>query len=254
LLRDYERQNRDLALARLMQMQLLPRSVPNVPGFEFFAHYDPVYEVGGDFYDFIPLPDDRLAVVVGDVAGNGVAAALLMARFSRETRQCMLAGASAPAAASLLNRLLFETGIDETFITLCLSILEITRPSLSLVSAGHPPVAIRRSDGSVEEVGAAIAGYPLGMFPGSDYQQTEVPLHAGDVVAMFSDGVTDARNQHHELYDCRASRRLIRTLAATHGGPRHVGRAIVRDICDFASDLGHTDDVTLVCFGPLTLC
>jgi serine phosphatase RsbU (regulator of sigma subunit) len=71
---------------------------------------------------------------------------------------------------------------------------------------------------------------------------------------MFSDGVTDARNQHHELYDCRASRRLIRKLVATHGGPRDVGRAIVRDICDFASDLGYTDDVTLVCFGPSTLC
>ena len=81
-----ERLNRDLKLAEQVQKRFLPQSVPAIPGFEFFAHYDPAYEVGGDYYDFVPLPDDRLAIAVGDVSGKGVAAALMMAKFSGDTR------------------------------------------------------------------------------------------------------------------------------------------------------------------------
>ena len=85
-----ERLNRDLKLAEQVQKRFLPQSVPAIPGFEFFAHYDPAYEVGGDYYDFVPLPGNRLAIAVGDVSGKGVAAALMMAKFSGDTRYCIL--------------------------------------------------------------------------------------------------------------------------------------------------------------------
>ena len=198
-----ERLDRDLKLAEQVQKRFLPQSVPEIPGFEFFAHYDPAYEVGGDYYDFVPLPGDRCAIAVGDVSGKGVAAALMMAKFSGDTRYCILTKNSPSAAANELNHLLFSAGIDEKFITLSLSVLDIGKRSLAVSSAGHPPIMIRRASGKVEEVGEEIAGFPLGIMPGSDYQQREVSLNTGDVVVVYSDGVTDARNLREELYDTR---------------------------------------------------
>jgi phosphoserine phosphatase RsbU/P len=250
-LRERQRLNRDLALAKQVQKRFLPRSVPVIPSFEFFAHYVSVYEVGGDYYDFIRLPDGRLAVAVGDVSGNGVAAGLLMARFSGDTRHFMLAGHTPPATANLLNGLLFESGTDEKFITLSLSVLDISTLTLSLISAGHPLMTIRRANGTVDEVGAEVAGYPLGIIAEADYQQTEVSLHPGDVVAVFTDGVTDARNEQEELYHSRNNQRMFNKLATTPGGPQAVGRAIVQDIREFSAGHPQADDVTLICFGPV---
>ena len=98
--------------------------IPAVPGYEFFAHYQPVYPVGGDYYDFVRLPDDRLAVVVGDVAGKGIPAALMMAQFASETRHRVR---SAPVleAAAALNAQLHEYALEDVFITLCLGLLEL---------------------------------------------------------------------------------------------------------------------------------
>src|SRR5262249_19380876 len=148
-----ERLNRDLKLAEQVQKRFLPQSVPAMAGFEFFAHYDPAYEVGGDYYDFVPLPGDRLAVAVGDVSGKGVAAALMMAKFSGDTRYCILTENSPATAANELNSLLCAAGIEEKFITLSLSVLDVERRRLTLCSAGHLPLLVRRADGRVEEVG-----------------------------------------------------------------------------------------------------
>ena len=209
--------------------------MPVIPGFEFFAHYDPAYEVGGDYYDFVPLPGDQLAIAVGDVSGKGVAAALMMAKFSGDTRYCILTENSPSEAANELNTLLFSAGIEEKFITLSLSILDPEKRTLSIASAGHLPVLVRRSNGTIDEIGEEIAGFPLGIMPEGDYQQTEVELHPGDVVAVFSDGVTDARNLREELYDSRDKRRLLRKFAETSGGPETVGRAILQDIREFSA-------------------
>jgi serine phosphatase RsbU (regulator of sigma subunit) len=246
-----ERVNRDLKLAEQVQKRFLPQSVPIIPGYEFFAHYDPAYEVGGDYYDFVPLPRDRIAVAVGDVSGKGVAAALMMAKFSGDTRYCILTENLPAAAANELNGLLFSAGIEEKFITLSLSVLDVEKQALAITSAGHLPVLIRRANGSVEEVGEEIAGFPLGIIPDSDYKQTEVRLHPGDVVAVFSDGVTDARNIREELYDSREKRRLMRKLAETTGGPEAVGRAILQDLREYSAGHVQVDDITLICFGPL---
>ncbi|MGD0041706.1 MAG: SpoIIE family protein phosphatase [Isosphaeraceae bacterium] len=246
-----ERLDRDLKLAEQVQKRFLPQSVPEIPGFEFFAHYDPAYEVGGDYYDFVPLPGDRCAIAVGDVSGKGVAAALMMAKFSGDTRYCILTKNSPSAAAIELNRLLFSAGIDEKFITLSLSVLDIGKRSLAVSSAGHPPIIIRRAGGKVEEVGEEIAGFPLGIMPGSDYRHREVSLNTGDVAVVYSDGVTDARNLREELYHTRENPRLLRRVAETAGGPETVGRAILQDIREYSTNHVQVDDITLVCFGPV---
>ena len=246
-----ERLDRDLKLAEQVQKRFLPQSVPEIPGFEFFAHYDPAYEVGGDYYDFVPLPGDRCAIAVGDVSGKGVAAALMMAKFSGDTRYCILTKNSPSAAAIELNHLLFSAGIDEKFITLSLSVLDIGKRSLAVSSAGHPPIMIRRAGGKVEEVGEEIAGFPLGIMPGSDYRHRAVSLNTGDVAVVYSDGVTDARNLREELYHTRENPRLLRRVAETAGGPETVGRAILQDIREYSTDHVQVDDITLICFGPV---
>ncbi len=246
-----ERVTRDLKLAEQVQKRFLPQSVPQIPGFEFFAHYDPAYEVGGDYYDFVPLPNERIAIALGDVSGKGVAAALMMAKFSGDTRYCILTEDSPASAANVLNHLLFSAGIEEKFITLSLSVLDAKTKTLSLASAGHLPVMIRRANGVVEEVGEEIAGFPLGIVGESDYQQTDVKLNAGDVVAVFSDGVTDARNLKEELYHSHESRRLLHKLAETQGGPEVVGRALLQEIREFSAGHTQVDDITLICFGPV---
>jgi serine phosphatase RsbU (regulator of sigma subunit) len=175
----------------------------------------------------------------------------MMAKFSGDTRYCILTENSPAAAANELNNLLFAAGIEEKFITLSLSVLDPEKRTLTLTSAGHLPILIRRANGTVDEVGETIAGFPLGIMPDSEYRQTEVKLNPGDVVAVFSDGVTDPRNLREEIYDSRENRRLLKKIAETHGGPETVGRAVLQDIREFSANHVQVDDITLICFGPL---
>ena len=247
-----ERLNRDLKIAEQVQKRFLPQVVPTVPGYEFFAHYQPTYEVGGDYYDFVPLSANRMAVALGDVSGKGVAAALMMAKFSGDTRSSILTENAPAPTATRLNNLLCAAGIPDKFITLSLCVLDIPTRKLTLTSAGHTPVIIRRADGRAEEVGQEVSGIPLGVMEDSDYQQTEVEINQGDVVVIYSDGVTDARSPGDELYDSQTNHRLLKRVAQSSGGPVAVGRAILQDIREFSAGHTQADDITLVCMGPTT--
>jgi phosphoserine phosphatase RsbU/P len=245
-----ERLNRDLKIAEQVQKRFLPQVVPTVQGYEFFAHYQPTYEVGGDYYDFVPLTGDRMAVALGDVSGKGVAAALMMAKFSGDTRYCMMTEDAPAPTAARLNNLLCAAGIEDKFITLSLCVLDTRKRLLTLTSAGHTPVIIRRADGRAEEVGQEVSGLPLGIMDDSEYQQCEVQLDPGDVVVIYSDGVTDARSPGDELYDSQSNHRLLKRVAQASGGASSVGRAILQDIREFSAGHSQADDITLVCLGP----
>jgi serine phosphatase RsbU (regulator of sigma subunit) len=250
LLLERERLNRDLKIAEQVQKKFLPQVVPTLQGYEFFAHYQPTYEVGGDYYDFVPLPSDRMALALGDVSGKGVAAALMMAKFSGDTRYCILTENEPAPTATRLNSLLCSAGIEDKFITLSLCVLDAPTRKLTLTSAGHTPVLIRRADGRVEEVGQEVSGVPLGIMEDSQYQQAEVQLNEGDVVVIYSDGVTDARSPGDELYDSQNNHRLLKRVAQSSGGPVAVGRSILQDIREFSAEHSQADDITLVCLGP----
>jgi phosphoserine phosphatase RsbU/P len=245
-----ERLDRDLRLAEQVQKKFLPQSVPKVPGYQFFAHYHPAYEVGGDYYDFVPLPGDRLAVALADVSGKGISAALMMAKFSGDTRYCILTENAPAPAADTLNQLLCDANLDERFITLSLSVLDLASHRLSHCSAGHLPILVRRADGRIEDYGGPdTAGFPLGIMSDSLYQQIQVELGIGDVVVVYSDGVTDARSPREELYDSKENHRLTKRVAESVGGPESVGRAILQDLREFTAGHAQFDDTTLICFG-----
>ena len=249
-LQEHERLTRELKLAEQVQHQLLPQAVPEIPGYQFFAYYHAAHEVGGDYFDFVPLLGSRVGIVLGDVSGKGIAAALIMAKFSSDTRLKLMGECSAAAAATALNTSLFETGIDERFVTLCLIVLEPRTGSINICSAGHPPVLVRRADGSVEEVARDMGGFPLGVIAEAMYEQVEILLGPGDVAVVYSDGVTDARNPDDQLFDTRECRRLLDCIQGTSGGPEAVGEAILEEINAFSGSHVQADDITLVCFGP----
>jgi len=128
-------------------------------------------------------------------------------------------------------------------------ILDPESRRLTYSSAGHLPLLVRRAGGNVEELGEEIAGFPLGIMADTDYQQAETTLNPGDVVVVYSDGVTDGRNMREELYDSRYHRRLLKRLTESAGKPEAVGRSILQDIREFSTGHDQVDDITLICFG-----
>jgi phosphoserine phosphatase RsbU/P len=245
--------HRDRALrpAARVQRHLLPRSVPELPGYEFFAYYRPARVVGGDYYDFVSLPENRLAIALGDVSGKGVPAALVGARFSGITRHCILADPAPSRAAVRLNQQFLDAGFEEGFITLSLAMLDVAAGRFTCCSAGHPPILIRRASGRIDECGPEVGGCPIGIMPDAVYSEASVALEMGDVVIIYSDGVTDVRNADKETYDSRTTPRLRERLRHTPGGPTEVGRAIIQDLDSFSAGNSQFDDVTLICFGPV---
>ncbi|MBX6316776.1 MAG: serine/threonine-protein phosphatase, partial [Isosphaeraceae bacterium] len=176
-------------------------------------------------------------------------AALMMAKFSGDTRYCILTEAAPAPAADALNDLLCAAALEERFITLSLGVLDPVGHRLRLCSAGHLPVLIRRAGGAVEAVGDEIGGFPLGILPHQHYKQAEITLGPGDVVVVYSDGIPDARNAREELYDSQENRRLSARVAASIGGPEAVGRAILQDLREFTAGYPQADDITLICYG-----
>jgi serine phosphatase RsbU (regulator of sigma subunit) len=202
---------RDLELARRVQLGLLPEDYPNCEGFEFFAYYNSAYDVGGDYYDFIELPNERLALVVADVAGKGVSAALLMAKLSGELKyhlSCETPG----AALARMNEVLCAGGTGR-FVTLLAAIVDRRPSMLTLVNAGHPAPLRRRPDGSVDAVGESGRGPALGIMPDRDYGEIQVPVEPGDVWIAYTDGFSEAANTRGEMFGAtRLRERLAQAL------------------------------------------
>jgi len=222
--------------------------LPEVPGYEFFAHYESAYEVGGDYYDFILLPRQRVAVLVGDVAGKGVVAALLMAKLSADARFCMLTEPDPAAAFTKLNALMNQSGIADRFVTLVAAILDLGSHTVTLVNAGHPPPLIyHRATRTVEEaISNDVAGLPLGVLDGFGYVSCQIELEPGDSILAFTDGVTEAM----DVQDLPLQTKGV--YAAMQGGaysPRALGEQVVKVVKQFATGRSQHDDIALVGFG-----
>ena len=238
----------DLELAREVQRGFLPLRMLEVPGYEFFAHYESAYEIGGDYYDFILLPNGRLAILLGDVAGKGVVAALLMAKLSANAKFCMLTEPDPAAAITKLNTLMIHSGIADRFVTLVAAVLEPGDHSVTLVNAGHPPPLIyRRATRTVEEsIGSEETGFPLGVVDGFVYTSCRVALEPGDSVLAFTDGVTEATDVEDRQLQTEG------LYSAVEGGvysTRELGERVIGVVKQFAAGRSQFDDIALVSFG-----
>jgi serine phosphatase RsbU (regulator of sigma subunit) len=245
---ELERKNRDIRHAIQVQQSFLPASLPKLAGYEFFAHYKPARDVGGDLYSFVPMANNGLAVGIGDVAGKGVPAALLMARVIAEIRYCVTSQPDAAKAVTSLNTLLQQAGLNEKFVTFLLFHLDTQTHALNVVSAGHFPLYVRRAaTGAIEEIAKDdLQGLPLGVLEDYEYQAERVSLDPGDSVFMFTDGLTDAVNVKDEQFGLDNVLAIIRAAPASvkKSGPQLL-EAVERH------SAGHYqfDDITMVCMG-----
>jgi serine phosphatase RsbU (regulator of sigma subunit)/pSer/pThr/pTyr-binding forkhead associated (FHA) protein len=242
-----ERIKRDLELARQVQRGFLPQRLPQVAGYEFFAHYEAAQEVGGDYYDFIPL-GGRLATAVGDVAGKGVAAALLMAKVSADARFCLLTEPDAALAVTKLNDLIQQAGLMDRFVTFAAAVLDPATHTVTLVNAGHmAPLVYRRATGELEEAtSAAVTGLPLGVVDDYPYECCQAQLQPGDSLLIYTDGISDSMDVRNAQFQTRG----IRT--AVEGGPYPapvLGERIIKAVKQHATGRSQHDDITLVAFG-----
>jgi sigma-B regulation protein RsbU (phosphoserine phosphatase) len=245
-----ERFRRDLELATRVQHSFLPSSLPQVPGYEFYAHYQPAQAVGGDYYGFIPLPQGRLAVAVGDVAGKGIPAALLMAKVSSDARFCFLAEPNPGLAVRKLNDQLYPfTSPMDRFVTLSVAILDPEQHTVTMVSAGHPSPQLWRKGGAAlqDAVPKTAAGLPLGMTEGCDYDSCQIVLQPGDNLILFSDGVTDALDTRNNSFALRGMQRVAQGAGPISAAV--LGDRIIKAVGQHATNRDPHDDITLVSLG-----
>jgi serine phosphatase RsbU (regulator of sigma subunit)/pSer/pThr/pTyr-binding forkhead associated (FHA) protein len=241
---------RDLHLAEEVQRGFLPRDLPQVPGYEFFAHYEPQQEVGGDYYGFVPLGPNRLALSVGDVAGKGVAAALLMAKLSSDVRFCLLSEPDLPRAIGKLNDLVCQSaGQMDRFITLAGAVLDASANTITILNAGHVQPMLYR--GATCTLGDAMpkeaGGLPMGIMDGQIYEAQQLNLEPGDCLLLCSDGVTDAVSVRGETFGLKGIHAALK--GENLRGPRALGERIVKAVKLHAAGRSQADDITLMCVG-----
>jgi serine phosphatase RsbU (regulator of sigma subunit) len=210
LLLEQHAQERELEIARSIQQNLLPKSIPNPPGFEISGLSHPARMVGGDYYDVIPLSDGRYVLAIADVSGKGVPAALLIAALRAAVQIEVRAVGSADelvAVVDRLNQMIFRDTNGNMFVTMVLALLDPIESTLTYCNAGHVHPLLCHADGAVESLDTG--GCFLGIMPGLAYEHGVVELTPGALLTMYSDGVTDTMNEEQELFGLQ---RLIDTL------------------------------------------
>jgi phosphoserine phosphatase RsbU/P len=236
---------REMEAATRIQRSFLPAERPDVSGLAFFDFYAAAQDIGGDYYDYIQLPNNRLAVAVGDVAGKGVSAALLMAQLSATARFCLATEPTVSAAVNKLNAAMIRVCGHGRFATFVVGVIDLVKQSTTWVTAGHIPALLRRATGEVLAVGEASAGIPLGVL-NQPYEEVSLPLEPGDSFVLCTDGVTESKNAASELYGVE---RLTSLLKTAPGEVAPLGLAVLTDVRRFAVGKRAHDDLTLVCFG-----
>jgi serine phosphatase RsbU (regulator of sigma subunit) len=239
-----EQLKRDLELAHRVQQGLLPARPPEIPGYEVFDYYEPAHQIGGDFFGYVPLPDGRMAIVLADVSGKGVSAALVMATLSADVRYCLAIERDVAQAVSRINESFCRSGWDDRFATLVVAVLDPLAHRLSIVNAGHLPVFLRDAAGTVRTVGAEESGLPLGVDPEHAYLGVDVDFDRGSTLVLYTDGISEAMDHEHRTYGLG---RLMRILADPVKNAEELGRRVLGDVERHAAGQIRSDDMCLVC-------
>jgi serine phosphatase RsbU (regulator of sigma subunit)/predicted ester cyclase len=244
-MRERERVEQELLVARRIQQTSLPKEVPNVKGWEIAPLYQPAREVGGDFYDFHLLSNDRVGLVVGDATGKGVPAALVMS-----TTCGMLQLASRALASSLspgevleqVNETLFTRIPANMFVTCFYTILDPKSGCLTYANAGHDLPYLRRRGGEAEELRAR--GMPLGLMPGMSYEESEIVLDDGEAALFYTDGLVEAHDPKGEMFGFPRLQELVSEHAADEGS---LEEALLEELYTFVGEgWEQEDDITLL--------
>ncbi|MDQ6649078.1 MAG: SpoIIE family protein phosphatase [Actinomycetota bacterium] len=235
-----ERIEQELRVAQLIQQQFLPKAVPDLDSWHFAAFYRPARTVGGDFYDFIELPDGRVFIVVGDVTDKGVPAALVMASTHSMLR------ASAPrliapgAVLKRVNEVLYDDIPAHMFVTCLAVVLDPDTGEITYANAGHDLPYVRTQDGVVE---LRARGMPLGLMPGMEYEEQTAVLRPGDSMLMHSDGLAEAHAPDREMFGFP---RLKKLVEAPVGGDELIEIVLAEHARFIGPGADQEDDITMV--------
>jgi sigma-B regulation protein RsbU (phosphoserine phosphatase) len=242
--------------AKKVQLGFLPQQFPMLPGYEFFAHYMPARTVGGDYYDFIPLPDGRQGVLLGDVSGKGVPAALLMARLSGEARVSMLTQANVASAITHLNEQLMQANLEDRYVTLSAAVIDPKTHRVDIVSAGHlSPFVFRHATKKLEKIFEKDTGdFPVGWVPGHQYTSYSVELNPGDSMFVYTDGIEDAQPTSGDRFLEDGVVRTVNAMMAPNKAlhAREIGDRLIKAVQLHVGNHPQFDDIAIVCFGRLS--
>lgn len=232
----------ELEIARDIQLAMLPRGVSELGTSRACGLTRPANTVGGDFYDILPLPDGRVIVTVGDVAGKGSPAALLMALLLAMMRTLVDEGLESARLLARLNVQICRHSPGSRFITLFYALYDPRTGAIDYVNAGHLPPIIHRKDGTFDRL--TSGNIALGMFEGSTYESHRAQLEPGDAIVLYSDGITEAENTAGREFD-EAGLCATITTSGTHE-PEQLGRAVLAAVDAHAGDARLGDDLTVL--------
>ena len=232
----------ELELARSLQLSSLPSSFPVDPRFRLHAAMLPAKEVGGDFYDFLLLEEQRLAIFIGDASGKGVSAALFIAMARSLLRSAVARGASPAEALAQANDVLAADNPTMMFATAFVGVLDLASRRLSFANAGHNPPMLLPRDGRPDWM-RGTAGIALGVMEGFEYEGAEIALRPGDALLLYTDGVTEAIASDGGFY---GEERLSALASGTTTDPAALVADVFADVADFAKDEPQADDITLL--------
>jgi serine phosphatase RsbU (regulator of sigma subunit) len=231
-----------LGIAREVQMALLPAADPVVDGYDIAGANVPTWEIGGDYFDYLPQPDGRLGVAIADVSGKGVPAALIMATFRAALRAQRVKGVELDAIADRLNRILLDSMDASRFVTAFYGLLEPRTGALAFANCGHNPPLLLRADGPRDVL--ASGGPALGMWDAATFVPGAASVQPGDILVLYTDGVIEVMNGASEMFGVDRLEEVIRRR------PGQSSRALVDAVVDatraFAGRTGFEDDFTLV--------
>jgi len=240
---------RELDFAREVQHRLLPRVMPQLEGYEFWAYYEAARQVGGDFYDFLRLPNGSEAVLLGDVAGKGVAAALMMSKVATLSKVALLSYPdNLSNAMNTLNEEVCDADFEMSFVTLVVCVIDPKTHEVTVANAGHLSPMFCRTDSTVDQaVGDDVRGHPLGIERRLTYRTGRTRIHPGELVVLLSDGISEAMNSSEETYSIERIREQLSRTAAQ--APDKAGQMLLDDVRRHVGDSTQEDDISLVIFG-----
>jgi len=244
LMREIERKNTELAIAAEIQQSFLPETITQVEGFDVAAKSIMAKEVGGDFFDVIPIQPGRMGILIADVSGKGIPAALFMALSRIVVRVNATWYGEKPAQAIHdANNLIAADSKAGMFVTLFYGILDHTSHTFTYVNAGHnPPIVFHSHDGSLSELEAT--GIAMGVITDAEYTAQENPLAVGDVIVLYTDGITEAMNAREDMFGETRLYDVIRQLKGLRA--EEILAKILTAVKEFTGDYPQSDDITLM--------
>ncbi|MGH7741719.1 MAG: GAF domain-containing SpoIIE family protein phosphatase [Candidatus Eiseniibacteriota bacterium] len=246
---DRRRLEKELTIAREIQLSFLPKVAPVIPGYDIAGTTRPHDEVGGDYFDFIPVTDSRLGLAIADVSGKGIPAALIMAGFRMSLLAEIRNEFAIRAIMRRVNSLLYESTDRDKFVTAFYGLFDHRNRVLIFSNAGHNPPILFRSDGQREYL--TDGGVAFGVLPDAEYEERPVAIRPGDILVLYTDGVTEAEDDRNHQF----GRRKLEDCVTRHAGEsaRAIVDAVVNEVLSFAGERGQSDDLTLMVVKALTV-